>query len=189
MNKNQKLILYICTFLTFLFLVLSISLEPIHYRFKKYEDLDDVAAYIYKYNSLPRNYIKKIQGITNAEVSEKLADGYSFGGDVFRYEGPITNYTDNINLREADYYKDREERIEQGNRGTCRFVYTIRGKKQIFYTEDHYDTFIELNVSKRFIPSMIMKIFLYISYSGVVLIIIQHQISLNRRKKRERENN
>ena len=185
MNKNQKLILLICVLFSILFLILSKSLEPQVFRFQKYTDRDEIAIYIYKYDKLPRNYIKKINDITHAEVSERLSKGQSFGGDKFRYEGPIINLTDNEDLIEADYYPNLEERIAEGKRGTYRLVFTASGRKEFFYTEDHYETFKELNISRKFVASNIMTVFQWISYSGVIIIIVQHQVILNRRKKNE----
>ncbi len=185
MNKNQKTILLVGILITILFLVLSKVLEPQIYRYQEYTDRDDIAIYIYKYNELPKNYVMNVPGASHEEVSRTLSEGKSYGGAIFRYENAIMNYTNNHDLKEADYYPNLAERIEEGNRGTYRFVFTYKGEKEIFYTEDHYDTFTKMNVSKEFTASKVMTALECISYGGVVVLIVQHQVTLNRRKKDE----
>ena len=105
-----------------------------------YTHRDDVALYIYTYGHLPHNFITK---------RDARALGWSSGGlDDYLYEGCIGgdrfgNYEEL--LPEVDgrqYYECDIDTMHQRSRGPKRIVYSNDGL--IYYTEDHYSTFILL---------------------------------------------
>ena len=146
--------------------------------------------YITKYRHLPSNYILQEDNTYDTTV-EAIANGYAFGGKVFRYEGPITKYTNNTDLKEADYYPDVEEIIASERRGPYRFVYTNSGRFELFYTDNHYESFHRLTVFKINLFSNIMWICFIQTFSGCIVMIIYMQIRINKRKGElyERSNN
>jgi len=106
---------------------------------KNYYTKQDVALYIFSYNQLPKNFVTKDY---SENIQEIISKGYNFGGDIFRYEGIITQHTKQTNLKEADIYSNRN-----GERGAERLVFTTNTKKvEIFYTNDHYETFSKITL-------------------------------------------
>ncbi|MCK9471371.1 MAG: ribonuclease domain-containing protein [Bacilli bacterium] len=114
--------------------------EPVEEDIIDYDGLftsrDDVALYIYVYGHLPSNYR------TKSEVSRHISYYYthenklSIGGDIFyNREGLLpkksgrTYYEADINYR------------GQSSRNSERIVFSNDGL--IFYTDDHYESFIE----------------------------------------------
>jgi hypothetical protein len=99
---------------------------------------DEVALYIYVYGKLPKNYLKK------AQVKGHISDYYtkdnklSIGGDIFyNREGLLPNKSGRI------YYEADINYSGQSNRGRERIVFSNDGL--IFYTDDHYESFIQYN--------------------------------------------
>lgn len=97
-----------------------------------------VAAYIDTFNKLPQNYITKAEvqklGWDNSknQVSD-VAPDKSIGGDRFgNYEGALPKG----NYRECDI------NYTGGKRGAERIIYSSDG--DIYYTDDHYNTFTKL---------------------------------------------
>ena len=97
-----------------------------------------VAAYIDTFNKLPQNYITKAEAqklgwdSSKNQVSD-VAPSKSIGGDRFgNYEGnlPKSNY------RECDI------NYTGGKRGAERIIYSSDG--DVYYTNDHYNTFTKL---------------------------------------------
>lgn len=95
---------------------------------------EEVALYIHTYSHLPSNYMTKkearMHGWESGALS-KILPGKSIGGD--RYG----NYEEVLPVDETYYECD----IDTGktSRGKKRIVYSKVG--DIWYTEDHYDTF------------------------------------------------
>lgn len=162
--------------LSILFLILAVCLKVEVRENKTYEDRDHLAMYIIEYRHLPNNYILKEE---NPYLTRKEAvqNGVSFGGDVFEYRDEITKYTKNTDLREADYYLDREKGRDAG-----RFIYTASGKFELFYTTDHYDSFTRITAFKINFASNVMWFFFYGTYGYILVIIIKKQMEVNRRK-------
>ena len=105
-----------------------------------YTTKEDVALYIHQYGRLPSNFIQKSEaqklGWEGGSL-EPYAPGMCIGGDRFgNYEGL---------LPEADgrYYTECDiDTLGAEKRGAKRIVFSNDGL--IYYTEDHYETFILL---------------------------------------------
>jgi ribonuclease T1 len=108
---------------------------------QSYSTKDEVAAYINEYHKLPPNYITKAEaqklGWDNSKgnlwiVTNKM----SIGGDRFgNLEGLLPKAKGRQYYEcDIDYYG--------GYRGAERIIYSSDGL--IFYTDDHYKTFIQL---------------------------------------------
>lgn len=103
-----------------------------------YTARDDVALYIHTYGHLPGNFITKKEarnlGWTGGSL-EKYAPGCCIGGDRFgNYEGILPEgYT----YTECDI-----DTLRAKSRGAKRIVFS--GPDRIYYTEDHYETFLTL---------------------------------------------
>ena len=104
----------------------------------KYTSKDEVAAYIKKYNRLPKNYITKKEAISKGWDSSKgnlwdVTDKMSIGGDYFGNREGV--------LLKADGRKYYECDIDYAGsyRNAKRIVYSNDGL--IYYTDDHYDSF------------------------------------------------
>ena len=97
-----------------------------------------VAAYIYTFHKLPSNYITKTEAQKLGWVSSEgnlteAAPGKSIGGDRFgNYEGQLPKG----NYRECDV------NYKSGRRGAERIIYS--SGSDIYYTDDHYETFTKL---------------------------------------------
>ena len=198
-NRRDAKTLIILLVLSVLFLVLAISFRVRVYESKTYTKRNDIAMYIIKYRHLPSNYILKEDNPYTTTVNA-LENGYAFGGDMFRYEGYITEYTKNKDLKEADYYPDLDATIASGKRGKYRFVYTNSGKFEIYYSENHYGqspnydgepAFIKITAFKINIFSNIMWICFVQTFSGSLALIIVFQIKSNRKEDliNEKRNN
>lgn len=106
-----------------------------------YTSKEEVAAYIRLYGKLPSNYITKSQAEALGWVSSKgnlwsVAPGKSIGGDRFgNYEG----------LLPGGAYTECDIDFQGGFRDSKRLVFRKNGSEwQIYYTEDHYNTFEEV---------------------------------------------
>lgn len=102
-----------------------------------YTSKDDVALYIHIYGELPSNFITKREaeklGWTGGSL-EPYAPGKCIGGDRFgNYEG---------NLPEGKYTECDINTLGKKSRGSKRIVFDTDGN--IYYTEDHYETFDKL---------------------------------------------
>lgn len=96
---------------------------------------DEVALYIHLYDHLPSNYMTKKEarklGWESGSLSQMIP-GKSIGGDAYgNYEGTLPNY----NM----YYECDIDTENKNSRGAKRIVYSEDG--DIWYTEDHYDSF------------------------------------------------
>lgn len=103
-----------------------------------YYSKDDIAKYIKTYNHLPPNYITKSEarelGWSGGPL-EKYAPGKRIGGDKFTNKQKV--------LPIGDYYECDITDNNSNSRGAKRIVYSTDGR--VYYTEDHYNTFVELN--------------------------------------------
>ena len=106
-------------------------------RSGSYSSKDDVAAYLEAYGELPENFITKKEarklGWSGGSL-EPYAPGKCIGGDHFgNYEGNLPN------VKGRKYYECDIDTLGKKNRGAKRIIYSNDG--QIYYTDDHYETF------------------------------------------------
>ena len=108
---------------------------------KYYYSKDDVALYIHTYNRLPKNFITKKEarslGCEGGSV-EKFAQGKCIGGDRFYNNEEILPVKSGRTYTECDI-----DTLGKNSRGAKRIVFSNDGL--IFYTENHYETFEEIN--------------------------------------------
>ena len=103
-----------------------------------YTSREDVGLYLYIYGELPPNFMTKKEaralGWTGGSL-EDYAPGYCIGGDYFGNNEGI--------LPEGSYHEcDIDTLYSRKGRGAKRIVYSDDGR--IYYTEDHYETFVLL---------------------------------------------
>lgn len=102
-----------------------------------YSSRDEVALYIHTYGKLPVNYITKKDAKAlgwDGGSLEPYAPGKCIGGDHFgNYEGL---------LPDGDYHECDIDTLGKSKRGAKRIIYDADG--DIYYTEDHYESFIQL---------------------------------------------
>ena len=105
-----------------------------------YYSAEDVALYLVTYGYLPENFITKSEardlGWEGGSV-EKYAPGYAIGGDKFGNREGLLPKASGRQYYECDIDTDGEN-----SRGAKRLVFSNDGL--IYYTEDHYETFILL---------------------------------------------
>ena len=99
-----------------------------------YTSAEDVALYLHTYGTLPRNFMTKKEarrlGWERGSL-EEYAPGMCIGGDRFgNYEGVLPDGS----YRECDI-----NTLGRSSRGAERLVFDDRGN--IYYTDDHYETF------------------------------------------------
>ena len=102
-----------------------------------YSSKEDVARYLVEYGELPNNFITKKEarrlGWSGGSL-ERYAPGKCIGGDHFgNYEGNLPE------VEGRSYYECDIDTLGAKSRGPKRIVYSDDG--QIYYTEDHYETF------------------------------------------------
>ena len=102
-----------------------------------YTSKEDVSLYLVEYGELPKNFITKKEARSlgwSGGSLEPYAPGKCIGGDRFgNYEG---------NLPEVEgrtYYECDIDTLGAKSRWPKRIVYSDDG--QVYYTEDHYETF------------------------------------------------
>lgn len=104
-------------------------------EYGSYDSRDDVAAYLSAYGHLPDNYITKSEARAlgwNGGSVEKYAPGKCIGGDRFgNREG---NLPDGHTYTECDI-----DTLGASGRGAKRIVFSE--DMEIYYTDDHYETF------------------------------------------------
>ena len=105
----------------------------------QYCTANEVAAYIKEFHKLPSNFITKkeaqVLGWQGGPL-KKYAPGKSIGGDVF------TN-RQGILPKSPDKYIECDIDANGTKRGAERIVFNS-GDYRVYYTNDHYNTFIEL---------------------------------------------
>ena len=101
-----------------------------------YTSKADVAQYIQKFGTLPRNFITKAQARAlgwRGGPLEPYAPGKSIGGDRFgNYERRLP----------PGSYRECDIDTRGKPRGAKRLVFTP--ERRVYYTEDHYKTFKEV---------------------------------------------
>ena len=100
-----------------------------------YDQKDDVALYLITYEHLPYNYMTKDEarklGWEGGALSQVIEDK-CIGGDVFgNYEGILPE--------EDTYYECDIDTLGKTSRGAERIVWS--DDFDVYYTEDHYETF------------------------------------------------
>lgn len=100
-----------------------------------YDQKDDVALYLITYEHLPSNYMTKDEarkyGWEGGALSKVIEDK-CIGGDVFgNYEGILPE--------EDTYYECDIDTLGKTSRGAERIVWS--DDFDVYYTEDHYETF------------------------------------------------
>ena len=100
-----------------------------------YDQKDDVALYLHTYHKLPDNYITKDEarklGWEGGSLSE-VVEGKCIGGDDYgNYEGTLPE--------DEEYHECDINTLHSKTRGAERIVYSEDW--DIYYTEDHYETF------------------------------------------------
>ena len=105
-----------------------------------YTSKEDVALYLYTYGELPQNFITKKEAKKlgwEGGYLEPYAPGMCIGGDTFgNYEGILPD-DDGITYKECDI-----DTLGAKKRGAKRIVFSNEG--DIYYTEDHYESFVQL---------------------------------------------
>lgn len=106
-----------------------------------YTAMEDVALYIHTYNKLPSNFITKKEAEKIGWESEEgnlweVTEQKSIGGDIFG------NREGTLPIKDGRKWYECDVNYYGGFRGAERIVYSNDGL--IYYTEDHYKTFIRL---------------------------------------------
>ena len=97
----------------------------------KYTSAEDVALYLHLYNHLPQNFI------TKKDARALGWNGGGLDGDRFgNYEGLLPDAPG------REYHECDIDTLHAASRGAKRIVYSSDGL--IYYTEDHYESFILL---------------------------------------------
>lgn len=130
LEKRIRLIVYIEIVATIILFIIGLITNRNISEFKEYNSKNDVAAYLYKYDHLPYNYITKAQ-----RYDGFMEDGKYIGGDIFENREGKIDKKENTTLIECDIsYADN-------TRGAKRLVYAIDENGnviEIFYTDTHY---------------------------------------------------
>lgn len=108
---------------------------------ESYVALDDVASYLKTYEKLPKNYITKKEAKNLGWNSKEgnlweVTDEKSIGGDRFM------NYEEKLPNKDGRVYYECDINYKGGFRGKERLIYSNDGL--FYYTEDHYNSFIEI---------------------------------------------
>ena len=111
-----------------------------------YYDLENVVLYLYLYDELPDNYMTKAEarelGWEGGSV-EKYKEGAAIGGDTFGNREGLLPKEKGKTYTECDIDTDGEK-----SRGAKRLVFSSDGL--YFYTQDHYESFDEVVVTKEY---------------------------------------
>lgn len=102
-----------------------------------YTSKEDVALYLHLYGKLPSNFITKKEAKAlgwEGGSLEPYAPGKCIGGDRFgNYEGLLPK------VKGRTYFECDIDTLGKKKRGAKRIIYSTDG--QIYYTEDHYESF------------------------------------------------
>lgn len=110
-------------------------------EFGIYNNKDDVALYLTTYNKLPSNYLTKEEAKPHISSHWTYENKLSVGGDRFyNREGLLPN-------EDGRLYYELDINYNGGNRNSLRIVYSNDGL--IFYTDDHYESFVEYDKETR----------------------------------------
>lgn len=109
-----------------------------------YYDPESVVLYLHYYGRLPSNFITKDEARRlgwEGGTPERFRKGAAIGGDTFSNRERVLPTASGRTYTECDMYTKGES-----SRGACRLVFSNDGL--YFYTDDHYETFTELYVTK-----------------------------------------
>ncbi len=118
--------------------------SPLIHRDGYYYDLESVVLYLHTFGWLPMNFISKDEaralGWEGGSVERYLA-GAAIGGDRFGNREGLLPKAEGRTYYECDLYTNGAD-----SRGAQRLVFSSDGL--YFYTEDHYESFIQLIVTE-----------------------------------------
>ncbi len=106
-----------------------------------YSRLEDVALYIMKFSTLPPNYHKKEEALSGGWKTSD-APGAIIGGNRFGNREGLLPKKEGRTYYEADIMAGYTD-----HRGPQRLVYSNDGL--IFFTDDHYDHFVQIIPKER----------------------------------------
>jgi len=128
-EKIRRTVRYTTIILLIVLFILMIGSDVNVNENREYSDWDHVALYIIEFNDLPNNYVPKSQGVS--------ADEYDI--TVFAiYDNTRTP----VKLPVGYTYTEAYINSTKDDIGKERFVFS---DEQLFYTDDHYDTFEEVD--------------------------------------------
>ena len=166
-KAKQKIIMPILAIVLFALLITTICTKKRVSFGQEYTDRNSVALYIMEYRELPSNYIT-MYGFDYIEDKEKYKDEVSkkvIGGDThWNNEDTLRNkgINEQVSLKECDIKGDDGKYILPKQRGKKRLVYTTNLKEvRVFYTEDHYKNYDEINKFK-IMPAYYIFLILFI---------------------------
>ena len=112
-----------------------------------YDTPQEVAEYIELYNELPENYLTKEEARDLGWDAKEgnlweVAPGASIGGDYFG------NFEELLPEDPGRDYHEADVEYDGGHRNAKRLIYSNDGL--YFYTEDHYESFEELEVGDEY---------------------------------------
>lgn len=146
-----------------------------------YTSKEDVAFYIMTYHELPPNYIT-YYGKEYAKNHGVELSSYTMGGDTHFNTNELRRFSasNKAKLKECDIEGFSYNIL--GNRGSRRLVYTCNQKNvRVFYTEDHYKTFVELT---SFSLNIVRNIF-WIIFGVYATVFVVFYILVSRENKRQ----
>ena len=144
---------------------------------------EDVALYIINYHELPKNYVTKYgynTGQNHGDVNDKI-----IGGDTHWNNGQLESFNVSIDasLKECDIAGNAYTPSKY--RGTERLVYTTNeANVRVFYTADHYTSFIEITGFQL----QLTRNILWIVFSILALITVGGVLSLAYYSKKRHSN-
>lgn len=181
-NAHKGLFIFITTTLLIILFILPFATTRRTRIDASYTDKEEVALYIMQYKELPPNYITHY-GLEYVEKHNVESDGYFYivGGDTHFNVGKLESFGINksTKLKECDIAGGLYN--ASSSRGGQRLVYTCNTKNvRVFYTYDHYSSFVEL---KSFNLQIVRNIF-WIIFSCYAVLFIAFYIIMSRFKKR-----
>ncbi len=107
-----------------------------------YDTKEEVCAYLVRYHCLPSNYMTKKEARKagwEGGALHLVVDGMCIGGDYYgNYEGLLPE------VRGREYHECDIDTLGGKSRGAKRIIYSgddDNGDWNIYYTEDHYESF------------------------------------------------
>ena len=107
-----------------------------------YDTKDEVCAYLIRFHRLPSNYMTRKEARSEGwegGALHRVIPGKCIGGDVFgNYEGLLPEKGG------RQYHECDIDTLESSGRGAKRIVYSGEEENEewnIYYTDDHYETF------------------------------------------------
>ena len=110
------------------------------------DEAQRIADYIFEYGRLPDNFIRKQEAErlgwdSRFNYLSDVAPGKSIGGDRFG------NYEERLPVVPGRKYYEADCYYKSGKRNAYRIIYSNDG--HVWFTGDHYSTFVELFPTKR----------------------------------------